>query len=59
METKSILFSKVFWLAVIQGIIGVMVAIGTQIPNVGWVLVTKSALDILLRILTTVPVSIP
>jgi hypothetical protein len=55
---KSIFTSKVFWLAVVQAVIGILVAIGTSIPNVGWLIVVKSVLDVILRFLTTGPVSV-
>lgn len=55
---KSIFDSKVFWLAVIQGIIGVVVVVGTTNPDLGYIFVVKSFLDIVLRLLTTEPVSV-
>ena len=33
---KSILTSKVFWVAVTQGIIGIMVAVDSVYPGIGW-----------------------
>lgn len=50
---KSVLRSKVFWLAVIQGIAGVLVAVETQYPTAGALLIAKSLVDIVLRMITT------
>jgi len=59
MTAKSILLSKTFWVALIQGCIGVIIAVSTVAPNLGWLLVGKSILDILLRVVTTQSVSVP
>lgn len=48
--------SKVVWLAIIQAIIGVVVVLGTQYPEIGYVAIGKSVLDILLRLITELPV---
>ena len=59
MTTAKIIFtSKTFWLAVLQGILGVLVVIGTQVPELGWVTILKSIIDIGLRMMTTEPVRI-
>jgi hypothetical protein len=58
-NVKSILLSKTVWVAIIQGVLGVVVALGTSIPTVGWMMVVKSVCDILLRTITTQTVSIP
>ena len=50
---KSILKSKTVWIAILQGLLGVIVAVGTSIPTVGWLLVAKSVLDIALRYITS------
>ena len=55
---KSILTSKVFWVAVTQGIIGIMVAVDSVYPGIGWVVVAKSVLDIWLRFVTTTSVKL-
>jgi uncharacterized membrane protein len=46
---KSIFQSKVFWVAVVQGLVGLIVAAETVVPLAGWILVAKSALDVWLR----------
>lgn len=50
---KPIWLSKTVIIAILQGILGILVALGTSIPNVGWLLIAKSALDIIIRCLTT------
>lgn len=55
---KSILKSKVFWIAVIQGMIGIWAVLETSLPAVGWVAIVKSALDVILRYVTTTNVSV-
>lgn len=57
-QVKSILLSKTFWLAVIQGVLGVIIVISSSIPGVGWVMVLKTVLDIILRFLTEKPVAL-
>jgi len=56
MEGKALIQSKNFWLAVIQAVIGVMVVFSTAYPTVGGLLIAKSVLDILLRIITEAPI---
>ena len=51
---KSLTTSKVFWLAVVQAIVGALVILFTNIPDlVGYVAIVKSIGDIILRIITT------
>ena len=57
-QTKSILLSKTVWLAILQAILGIVVAVGSQIPTVGWLMVVKSIIDVLIRVITTQPVKI-
>ncbi len=52
---KSIFSSRTFWLAVAQAITGAVVIFSTQYPDVGGLIIAKSALDIVLRFLTTQP----
>ena len=54
--TKSLLGSKTFWLAVVQAAIAVVVVFDTQYPGVGVLMMLKSVLDIVLRIITTAPI---
>jgi len=54
---KSILASKTVWLAVIQAISGIAVAVLTQQGMLGGVLVVKSVVDIILRLITTDPIA--
>jgi hypothetical protein len=58
---KSILKSRTFWLAVIQGVVGVLVVIQSSAPELdsfGYLAVLKSVLDVLLRMDTDTPVGI-
>lgn len=58
-KTKSLLQSKVFWLAVIQAVIGVVAVFTTTYPElqaVGVVAIGKSILDVLLRTITQLPI---
>jgi len=58
MNPKSIWLSKTLWIALLQGILGVVVVIGTSAPDLGWLLVAKSVLDMVIRFLTIQPVEI-
>lgn len=51
---KALTKSKVFWLAIIQAVVGGLVIFFTQIPElVGYIAIVKSVGDIVLRVLTT------
>lgn len=59
METgKEWYMSKTLWIAVLQGVLGVVVVLATQHPTWGWALVAKSVIDGILRILTSAPLGI-
>lgn len=49
--------SKVVWLAIIQGVIGIFMVLETQLGSVGWILVGKSVLDVILRTVTNLPIA--
>lgn len=55
---KSILQSRTFWLAFLQGIIGLIVVFSTAYPNVGILVVLKTLADMYLRLKTTQPVNL-
>ena len=55
LETKPLWASKTLWVAVIQAVIGIVIALTTELPTVGWLLVSKSGLDALLRLVTALP----
>lgn len=57
LQAKALVHSKVFWLAVLQALIGVVVVFSTAYPDVGFLVVAKSALDIILRLYTVAPVT--
>jgi hypothetical protein len=49
---KSLFQSRTFWLAVVQGVAGILVIAETQFPTVGMLVIVKSLVDIMLRTLT-------
>lgn len=49
---KSIFQSKTFWIAIGQALIGAFVIFHTAYPDVGWLVVAKSLVDISVRYLT-------
>ena len=55
---KSLYSSKTFWIAVLQGFVGILVALMTIYPEVGGLIVLKSVTDIVLRIVTETKVSV-
>ena len=60
MDTKKVLGSKTVWLAIIQALAGILVAVYSVDPavaSIGWVAIVKSGLDIGLRYLTTQPLA--
>lgn len=54
---KSLYSSKTFWLAVVQALIGVIVAFSTAYPALGGLVIAKSIADIILRIVTDTAVT--
>lgn len=58
MNFKSLFSSKTFWLAVVQALVGVVVVFTTAYPGVGALVIGKSILDVILRVLTDQPVSL-
>jgi len=55
---KHLVQSKVFWVAVLQGIFGIILVLETEVPELGWVAIAKSVLDVGLRFVTSMPVTI-
>ena len=55
---KSIFSSKTFWLATIQAAIGVVVVFSTAYPEAGYLVIGKSILVILLRVITETKVTV-
>ena len=55
-QVKSIFQSRTVWVAVLQGVIGVVVVLATQLPELGWIAIAKSLLDFALRYVTTTAV---
>ena len=50
---KSLLQSKTFWVAVLQAVAGIVAVFYSSYPAVGELLVAKSALDVILRVVTS------
>ena len=48
--------SKSLWIAVAQGVAGILAVIYTQYPELGGVMIVKSMLDIYIRTITTQPI---
>lgn len=55
-KKKSWYKSKIIWIAIIQAIIGVVVIFMTQFPEVGAIAIAKSVLDIVVRLITDIPI---
>lgn len=58
---KNPFLSKTVWVAIVQGLVGVLTALMANDPTIqtiGGVLLAKSALDLVIRILTTDPLDI-
>jgi len=51
--TKKWYLSKTLWIATLQAVAGVAVVFSTAYPNLGWLIITKSVVDSLLRLITT------
>ena len=49
---KKLVKSKTIWLAVITFLVGGFVALESQMPSVGWVVMGKAIMDALLRFVT-------
>ena len=57
MTTKSWFQSKTIWLAAIQLAVGFALVFQSQYPELGWIVTVKSLLDVVLRFLSTKPIS--
>jgi hypothetical protein len=55
---KTIWQSKTFWLAAAQAVVGAVGIFASTYPSIGWLLLLKSFFDVLLRFLTTEPVTV-
>ena len=56
-EAKKWYTSKTLWIAVIQGLAGVVAIVATDYPQLGSIAIAKSILDLLLRMVTDKPIS--
>ncbi|MDI6808197.1 MAG: hypothetical protein QME66_04330 [Candidatus Eisenbacteria bacterium] len=50
--------SKTFWVAVLQAVAGVLVALPADNPELGGLMILKSLLDVVMRFLTKAPVTL-
>ncbi len=55
---RTIYHSKTFWVAIVQSLIGAVTIFATAYPTIGVIIIAKSLLDIILRLLTVVPIDI-
>lgn len=55
-QTKALITSKTFAIALLQAALGAVVAFSSAYPEVGGLMIAKSVLDIVLRVYTTQPV---
>jgi hypothetical protein len=53
---KALVDSKTFQLAALQAIAGMIVVFSTAYPQLGWIVLAKSVLDVVLRMYTTQPI---
>ena len=56
--SKNIIYSKTFILAVVQGIAGIVAVVYTAHPDLGYVVIAKSIIDIALRAITNKGVTV-
>ena len=56
-NSKPFWQSKTVWVAILTFLTGGFMAISSQYPSLGWAVMGKAILDILLRILTEQPIS--
>ena len=54
---KSWYQSRTIWLAIVTAISGILVTATTQYPDIGWMIVAKAAVDIVVRLLTSQPIN--
>lgn len=57
-SVKEIWKSKTFWIAIVQAVAGIAVAVFTELDLVGYVAVVKSIVDIIIRLITAEPVKL-
>ena len=57
MQTKPFWQSKTLWIALAQGVIGILVVVQTSNPELGWIVIVKSVLDMYIRTTTTTTLS--
>ena len=55
---KSLFESKTFYVALFQGFAGLLMVIISQFPQLGWAMIVKTIIDVILRLLTDKPVTL-
>ena len=58
MKKKQLWQSRTLWVAILQGALGIVMVLQLERPELGGLLLLKSALDMLLRALTTKPLDL-
>ncbi len=56
-QTKSLLASKTFWVSFLQALAGAFVVFSTNYPQLGWLMLGKSIVDVLIRYYTTATIT--
>jgi len=54
---KKLLQSKTVWVAIIQAVVGIAIAVLTDLDLVGYIAIIKSFADVVLRYVTKEPIA--
>ena len=54
---KNLLKSKTFWFAVVKGIAGIVAVVQLENPTIGGLAIASSIIDVILRFLTSEPIT--
>ena len=52
MKGKDFWKSKTLWIAALQGLLGLATALESNYPEIGWLIILKSLVDVSLRMIT-------
>lgn len=56
-QAKSLLSSKTFWWAIIKAVGAVLLTFQTVYPQLGWIAMAASGIDVLIRLNTSQPIT--